>query len=58
MIQGDIRCISVARLKALPYATVCIDCRQKQERSGRSLDDDSTSWETVVEFEGAHSDRE
>lgn len=50
--------IPVARLKALPYATVCIDCRQKQERSGRSLDDDSTSWETAVEFEGAQSDRE
>jgi DnaK suppressor protein len=50
--------IPVARLKALPYATVCIDCRQKQERSGRSFDNDSASWETAFEFEGAQSDRE
>jgi DnaK suppressor protein len=50
--------IPVARLKALPYTTVCIACRQKQEVNGSSLGDDSENWETVFEYEGAHSDRE
>src|SRR4029077_4325976 len=31
--------IPVARLKALPYTTVCIDCRQKQETTGAGSDD-------------------
>ena len=26
--------IPIARLKALPYTTVCIECRQKQETTG------------------------
>src|SRR5262245_22077160 len=50
--------IPIARLKALPYATVCIDCRQKQESSGRGADGESENWETVFEFEGAQSDRD
>src|SRR5262245_35707889 len=29
--------IPIERLKALPYTTVCIACRQKQERHGASL---------------------
>jgi RNA polymerase-binding transcription factor DksA len=48
----------VARLKALPYTTVCIACRQKQETSGIGTGEDSENWETVFEYEGANSDRE
>jgi DnaK suppressor protein len=50
--------IPVARLKALPYTTVCIECRQKQETKGGDADDDAENWETVFEYEGANSDRE
>jgi DnaK suppressor protein len=50
--------IPIARLKALPYATVCIDCRQKQETRGVGADDEGENWETVFEYEGAHSDRD
>jgi DnaK suppressor protein len=50
--------IPIARLKALPYATVCIDCRQKQETRGAGADDEGENWETVFEYEGAHSDRD
>jgi DnaK suppressor protein len=50
--------IPVARLKALPYTTVCINCRQKQETRGGSADDETEKWETVFEYEGANSDRE
>ena len=50
--------IPVARLKALPYATVCIACRQKQETTRGGAEDESENWETVFEYEGSHSDRE
>ncbi|MBI3865434.1 MAG: TraR/DksA family transcriptional regulator [Planctomycetia bacterium] len=50
--------IPVARLKALPYTTVCIACRQKQETKGGGLGEDAENWETVFEYEGANSDRE
>jgi DnaK suppressor protein len=50
--------IPIARLKALPYTTVCIDCRQKQETRGPGMDADGENWETVFEYEGAHSDRD
>ncbi len=50
--------IPIARLKALPYATVCIDCRQRQETRGGAGDEDGENWETVFEYEGAQSDRD
>lgn len=50
--------IPIARLKALPYATVCIECRQKQETRGGAGGDDGENWETVFEYEGAQSDRD
>jgi DnaK suppressor protein len=50
--------IPIARLKALPYATVCIVCRQKQETTGAGSDEEAENWETAFEYEGAHSDRE
>ncbi len=50
--------IPVARLKALPYTTVCIECRQRQETTGESADEETEHWETVFEYEGANSDRE
>src|SRR5579872_4544403 len=39
--------IPVARLKALPYTTVCIACRQKQETHGGGAEDEAEKWETV-----------
>ena len=50
--------IPVSRLKALPYTTVCISCRQKQEVNGSGIGEDTENWETVFEYEGAHNDRE
>jgi DnaK suppressor protein len=50
--------IPIERLKALPYTTVCITCRQKQELDGRGNADDGGNWESVYEYEGANSDRD
>src|SRR5436189_2791088 len=40
--------IPVARLKALPYTTVCIVCRQKQETTGAGAGADAENSATVV----------
>ncbi|MFN0053051.1 MAG: TraR/DksA family transcriptional regulator [Planctomycetales bacterium] len=50
--------IPIMRLKALPYTTVCIDCRQKQETRRGVVEDEGEHWETVFEYEGAHRDRD
>lgn len=50
--------IPIARLKALPYATVCITCRQKQERRGGPAEEYGENWESVYDYEGRQSDRE
>lgn len=50
--------IPIERLKALPFTTVCISCRQKQEVHGRAGDEGDGDWESVYEYEGAQSDRD
>jgi len=50
--------IPVARLKALPYTPLCIDCQRKRELVGPGGDDFDASWETAYEFEGASQDRD
>ncbi len=50
--------IPVARLKALPFTTFCINCQQRQELRRGSRGDSEANWETVYEYEGSHSDRE
>ena len=50
--------IPVARLKALPFTTHCINCQQKQERRGGGFGGGDANWETVFEYEGSHSDKE
>ena len=50
--------IPIARLKALPYATVCIDCRQRQERRTDRGEGFSENWESLYEYEGRLSDRD
>jgi|688.fasta_scaffold532861_1 DnaK suppressor protein len=50
--------IPIARLKALPYATVCIDCRQRQELRTDRGEGFSENWESLYEYEGRLSDRD
>ncbi|MFM7161348.1 MAG: TraR/DksA family transcriptional regulator, partial [Planctomycetaceae bacterium] len=50
--------IPIERLKALPYTTVCINCRQREERRGRGGDQFSENWESLYEFEGRQVDRD
>src|SRR5258708_36439458 len=50
--------IPVARLKALPYTTVCISCRQRQETTGGGTVPDAENWGTGFKYQGAISSPE
>lgn len=50
--------IPIARLNALPFTTTCINCQQKQETRGDAVDAESENWDSVFEYEGAHSDKD
>jgi len=43
--------IPMARLNALPYATLCIECQREQERSGSGSRGDS-DWGRVLDTSG------
>ena len=43
--------IPMARLNALPYATMCIDCQREQERFGTTGADDA-DWGRVLDTSG------
>ena len=45
--SGD---IPWGRLEAVPYATMCVSCKEKQERSG-SGEEGAAGWSAVDEFE-------
>lgn len=50
--------IPVARLKALPFTQLCVNCQRVQEESGRDALDFDADWESAYELEGRMSDRE
>ncbi|MCA9117312.1 MAG: TraR/DksA C4-type zinc finger protein [Planctomycetaceae bacterium] len=50
--------IPIARMKALPYTQLCVECQRLQEESGRSSFDLDADWESAFEHEGRMSDRE
>ncbi|MHB1035770.1 MAG: TraR/DksA family transcriptional regulator [Pirellulales bacterium] len=47
--------IPIARLNALPYATLCIECQRESERYGASGSLDS-DWGRLLESSGGDSD--
>ena len=50
--------IPVARLKALPFTPLCIDCQRKQEGRGRHGGGHDENWESAYDYDASHSDRE
>lgn len=53
------KAIPIARLQALPFTTLCIDCQRKRE-SRQSMEDEQpyVNWASAVEYERRHSDSE
>jgi len=50
--------IPIARLTALPYTSLCIECQRKREMMGTLGGDFDADWESAYEYEGASNDRE
>lgn len=47
--------IPLARLQALPYATLCIQCQREVEKKGASASA-GANWSRVLDTETSHSD--
>lgn len=47
--------IPMARLQALPYATMCIQCQREAEKSGNSLSS-GANWQRILELGMADSE--
>ncbi len=50
--------IPIARLQALPYTPVCVNCQRKFEEFNASGEAFDADWESAYEFEGRFEDRE
>lgn len=51
------KAIPIARLQALPFATMCIECQRELEESGE-YGGYEANWDAAFEFEGRAADRE
>lgn len=50
--------IPIARLKALPYTLLCVECQRVQEETGGDAFDSDVDWTSAYEHEGRMSDKE
>ncbi|MFG0333574.1 MAG: TraR/DksA family transcriptional regulator [Maioricimonas sp. JB049] len=51
------RAIPIARLQALPYTTLCVDCQRLQEAGGGAGDGEA-DWESVYEYQARQHDQD
>jgi len=51
------RAIPIARLQALPYTTLCVECQRLQEAGGGAGDGEA-DWESVYEYQARQHDQE
>lgn len=58
LCEGCEQPIPIERLKALPFAPLCVECQRVQEEMGVAPDDFDADWENAYEFEGRLSERE
>lgn len=51
--------IPIARLQALPFTPLCVDCQREQEAAGYSeFDGSDVNWESAYEMEDRLQDKE
>lgn len=50
--------IPIARLKALPYTVLCVECQRNQEENGVDSFDSDVDWTSAYELEGRMSEKE
>ncbi|MFT4558408.1 MAG: TraR/DksA family transcriptional regulator [Planctomycetales bacterium] len=49
--------IPIARLKALPYSVMCVECQRSQEELGTE-DPEEVDWDKACDYENRFSERE
>jgi DnaK suppressor protein len=49
--------IPIARLQALPYTVLCVECQRLEEETG-TTDEIEVNWENACEYEGRFNDQE
>lgn len=49
--------IPIARLQALPYTVLCVECQRIEEETG-SLEAEDVNWDKACDYEVRFSDRE
>lgn len=49
--------IPIARLQALPYTVLCVECQRIEEETG-SLEKEDVNWDKACDYEVRFSDRE
>ncbi len=49
--------IPIARLKALPYSVMCVECQRSQEELGTE-DTEEVDWDKACDYENRFSERE
>ncbi len=52
------KAIPLARLQALPFTAMCIDCQRKLERQDHGDDQFEANWVSAMEYERRSTDRE
>ena len=50
--------IPIARLRALPYSLLCVECQRVQEEAGSDGFESEADWTSVYEHEGRMNDKE
>lgn len=50
--------IPAARLKALPFAYLCVACKEKEERENAIVDPFAFQWDAYTELQGAGEEEE
>lgn len=50
--------IPIARLRALPYSLLCVECQRIQEEMGQDGFESEADWASVYEHEGRMNDKE
>jgi len=56
--EGCESAIPIARLKALPFSHLCVECQRTHEENGGDAFDSDADWESAYEHEGRMNDKE
>lgn len=56
--DGCGKSIPIARLRALPHTSTCVECQRIQEETGVEFGSAEADWESALEMEARQTDRD